>query len=63
MTPEEEKIIEKNLEEVASILYKNTLLEEGEDFEKVELAARKQIIDHVAPRIGNFFLRVQEENQ
>ena len=38
MTPEEERIIERKLEEVDLILYKNTSAEELEDFEKVELS-------------------------
>jgi hypothetical protein len=55
MSPEEEKTIQENLEEIASILYKNTPKSELEDFETIELAVRKHILDHVAPTIGNFF--------
>lgn len=55
MTPEEQLVIKRNLEQVASILYKNTTAEELEDFETVELTIRKQILAHVAPNIGNFF--------
>ena len=54
MTPEEERIIEKNLEEVASILYNNASPEELKDFETVELSVRQKIIDIVAPS-GIFF--------
>lgn len=55
MTPEEQKLIEKNLAEVAAILYKYTSAEELSDFEKVELSVRKQVLEKVTPQIGSFF--------
>ncbi len=55
MTPEEQMIIEKNLVEVAAILYSYTLAEELSDFEQVELSVIKQILEQIAPQIGNFF--------
>jgi hypothetical protein len=60
MTPEEQNIIDKNLAEVAAILYKYTSAEELNDFEQVELSVRKQLWEKVAPLIGNFFLTQQE---
>jgi hypothetical protein len=68
MTPEQAKIIDKKIEEIAEILYQNTDVEQLEDFEKVELIVRKQILAHVAPKIGNFFLTMpggkkQEEKE
>jgi len=63
MTPEEKMIIEKNLAEVSAILYKYTPTEELSDFEQVELSVRKQILEQVAPQIGNFFLTQQEERK
>jgi len=60
MTPEEQKLIEKNLAEVAAILYKYTSAEELSDFEKVELSVRKQVLEKVTPQIGSFFLTQPE---
>jgi hypothetical protein len=60
MTPEQAKIIDKKIEEIAQILYQNTDIEQLKDFETIELSVRKQILDHVAPKIGNFFLTMLE---
>jgi len=67
MSPEEEKSIREHLQQVASILYQNTPMEELKNFETIELTVRKQMIDHVAPTIANFFLTevvdVEEEKK
>jgi hypothetical protein len=57
MAPEQEQIINKNIEEIAQILYQNTEADELKDFETIELTVRKQIIAYVAPKIGNFFFK------
>lgn len=63
MTPEEQAIVEQKLQEVASILYKNTNPKELKTFETVELSARKHLLETVAPQIGEFFLTKQEEKK
>jgi len=63
MTPEQEQIINQKIEEIAQILYQNTPAEDLKDFETIELAVRKQILEHISPKIGNFFLTVQGETK
>lgn len=60
MTPEEKRIIQQNLEEVAQILYNNTPDSQLQDFENVELSVREHLMETVAPTIGTFFLTKQE---
>ena len=69
MTPEEQSIVDQKLRErrfgsphlVAEILYKNTPSEELETFETIELSLREQLLEKVAPKIGEFFSTKQEE--
>ena len=61
MTPEEQKVVQQKLKEVAEILYKNTPSEELKTFERIELSVREQLLETVAPTIGNFFVIQQEE--
>lgn len=61
MTPEEQKVVQQKLKEVAEILYKNTPSEELKTFEKIELSVREHLLETVAPTIGNFFVIQQEE--
>jgi hypothetical protein len=61
MTPEEESIIDQKLREVAEILYNNTPRGKLATFETIELSVREHLLDKVAPKIGNFFSRQQEE--
>ena len=61
MTPKEQLIIDEKLREVAEILYNNTSTEELSTFETIELSVRKQLLEEVAPKIGEFFSAKQEE--
>ena len=61
MTPEEQKVVQQKLKEVAEILYKNTPSEELKTFERIELSVREHLLETVAPTIGNFFVIQQEE--
>ncbi len=56
MTPEEQQKIKINLQEIAEILYKNTPVNNLQDFESVELSVREHLIETVAPEISGFFL-------
>ncbi len=60
MTPEEQKVVQQKLKEVAEILYKNTPSEELKTFERIELSVREHLLETVAPTIGNFFVIQQE---
>ena len=55
MRPEEQEIIERKLEEIAEILYKNTPEEELDTFETIELSVREHLLTTVAAKIGEFF--------
>ena len=61
MTPKEQAIVDKKLQEIAEILYKNTSDEELSTFETIELSVREHILKTVAPKIGEFFSIQQEE--
>ncbi len=61
MRPEEQEIIERKLEEIAEILYKNTPEEELDTFETIELSVREHLLTTVAPKIGEFFSIQQVE--
>lgn len=61
MTPEEQKVVQQKLKEVAEILDKNTPSEELKTFERIELSVREHMLETVAPTIGNFFVIQQEE--
>ena len=57
MTPEKQLILDPKLREVAEILYNNTSSEELATFETIELSVREQLLEKVAPKIGEFFFR------
>jgi hypothetical protein len=61
MTPEEQQKIKINLQEIAEILYKNTPVDNLQSFESVELSIREHLLETVAPKISNFFLRARVE--
>lgn len=63
MTPEEQAIVQQKLREVASILYQDTCPDELKTFESVELSARKHLLETIAPQIGEFFSKQQEEKK
>ena len=52
MTPEEQAIVDRKLEEIAEILYKSTPDEELNTFETIELSVRDHLLKTVAPKIG-----------
>lgn len=55
MTPEDKKLLDTHVREIAKILYKNTPSSKIETFEGIETAVRDQILEHVSPKIA-FFL-------
>jgi hypothetical protein len=60
MTPEEIQEVQKCLETVSAILFKNTPKEQLQDFASIELAVRDHILQEVAPQIGFFFEQKQQ---
>ena len=55
MTPEDKKLLDTHVKEIAKILYKNRPSSKTETFEGIETAVRDQILEHVSPKIA-FFL-------
>lgn len=62
MTPEEKQRLDACVQEIASILYKNTSPEEIETFEGIETTVRDQVLEHVSPKIS-FFLSQKKREQ
>lgn len=52
MTPEDKKLIETHIKEIAKILYKNTPPEKIETFEGIETTVREQVLEQVSPKIA-----------
>ena len=51
MTPEEKEHLEACLQEISSILYKNTPSAQIETLEDIEIAVRQQTLDLISPKI------------
>lgn len=62
MTPEKAKALEYHLHKAAKILKEDTPEEQLQDFESIELAARKHMVETVGPAIGEIFF-VQESQK
>mgnify|MGYP001044130424 CR=1 FL=1 len=63
MTPEEKKRLDACIQEIGSILYKNTPPEKIETFEGIETAVRDQVLEHVSPKITFFLSEKRRERQ
>lgn len=62
MTPAETQELKKCLETASAILFKNTPIEQLQDFASIELAVRDHILQEVAPQIG-FFFEPEQQNR
>jgi hypothetical protein len=63
MTPEEKKLLEVHIKEIAKILYKNTPPEQIETFEGIETSVRDQVGEHISPKIAFFLSQKRLEQQ
>ena len=63
MTPEDKKLLEVHIKEIAKILYKNTPPEQIETFEGIETSVRDQVLEHVSPKIAFFLSEKRLEQQ
>jgi hypothetical protein len=61
MTPEEKKLLDSHVKEIAKILYKNAPSEKLETFEGIETAVRDQVLEHVNPKIAFFLSQKKQE--
>lgn len=55
LSPEAQAQFEQYLEAAARIMYAHTDPEKLKDFESIEWEVRSQLLQEVAPRIGEFF--------
>lgn len=63
MTPEDKKLLETHIKEIAKILYKNTPPEKIETFKGIETSVRDQVLEHVSPKIAFFLSEKRLEQQ
>lgn len=61
MTPEDKKLLEIHIKEIAKILYKNTPPEKIETFEGIETSVREQVLEHISPKIAFFLSEKRQE--
>ncbi len=61
MTPEDKKLLEIHIKEIAKILYKNTPPEKIETFEGIETSVREQVLEYVSPKIAFFLSEKRQE--
>ena len=54
MTPEEKARLEACIQEISSILYKNTPSDQIETLEGLEITVRQQILQQIRPKIALF---------
>lgn len=54
MTPEEAQRLQACVQEIATILYKNTPTEELKTLEGIEKAVRRQMLEQVSPKVAVF---------
>jgi len=63
MTPEDKKLLDTHVQEIAKILYKNTPYDQIASFEGIETAVRDQVLEHVNPKIAFFLSQKKQEQQ
>ncbi len=61
MNPEDKKLLEVHIKEIAKILYKNTPPEKIEAFEGIETSVREQVLEYVSPKIAFFLSEKRHE--
>lgn len=61
MPPEKQALLEHHLTESARLMREYTEPEKLKDFESIEVEVRNQVIEVVAPTIGEFFSQKEEK--
>ena len=61
MTPEEKERLEACLQEISSILDKNTPSDQIETLEGIEIAVRQQTLAQISPKIALFLSKSRPE--
>jgi len=60
LPPEAQAQLEQHLEAAAQLLYNHTDPDKLKDFESIEWEVRAQLLQEVAPRIGEFFSQPED---
>jgi hypothetical protein len=60
VSPDIQGKLNQHLVEVARIMYQHTESEKLESFETIESQVREQVLQTVAPKIGEFFYQKEE---
>lgn len=63
MTPEDKKLLEAHIKEIAKILYKNTPPQKIATFEGIETSIRDQVLEQISPKIAFFLSQKRLEQQ
>ena len=61
MTPKEKERLEACVQEISSILYKNTPSDQIETLEGIEIAVRQQTLAQISPKIALFLSKSRPE--
>lgn len=61
MTPEEKKELNKHINAIGKIFYKQTKPEQVETLAKIEETVREQVLEHISPQIGIFLFNKERE--
>ena len=62
MTPEEKQELDKHINAIGKILYKQTKPEQVQTLARIEETVREQVLEHISPQIG-IFLSDKEQEQ
>ena len=63
MTPENKQKLQKNLREIAEILYQEASWSKIENLAGIEETIRDQTLEFITPQLGIFFSKRQREQQ
>jgi hypothetical protein len=63
MNPADARQVQYHLQSAAKLLKANTPEADLQDFESIELAARKQMLETVGPAIGEIFFPQESQKQ
>ncbi len=61
LSPEMQAKLDQHLRAAAQILYQHTEPEKLENFESIEWEVRTQMLQQVAPKIGEFFCQKEDK--
>ena len=63
MNKSDKALIEEHAKEIAEILRRNIPSEDLNSFKDIELALRSNLLEHVSPRIAEFFYQKKHQQK